>query len=445
MAGLTAAYELAKAGHHVAVLEAAARPGGRVHTMRGFASGLHAEAGAAYIGEHHKLTRHYAGELAVRMRPVVVESGTALMHFNHRTVTFGDAANNPGSQPFTLPGPEAGKTTAKMWREATAPVRAVLEREGEKAGWKTIATNYGRITLHEFLEQAGWSDMAITMFALASQREPKLMCPAVDELRDLIGHATSEVLEFSDGADRLPYQMFARLADRVRFGARVVAVVAQNDSVLVVWRGPAGQYTERADYVIVTTPAPVTLGIDFGPGLSREKVKALRAVSYLPATATALQYSLRFWEDSPWDLKAGGTTCTDLPLRRLHYPSHSPEGTVRGILRVQHAWSPETGRWAAMSNSERITQALRDIAQIHPGSDDYFEHGASYSWTDDVFAQGAVALFAPAEQDAQIAAMGAAQGRVMFAGEHTSAWHGTVEGAMESGLRAAGQVHVAAP
>jgi monoamine oxidase len=54
LAGLSAAYELTRAGHDVTILDARMRPGGRVHTLRDpFADGLHAEAGAARIPDHH--------------------------------------------------------------------------------------------------------------------------------------------------------------------------------------------------------------------------------------------------------------------------------------------------------------------------------------------------------------------------------------------------------
>jgi len=65
-------------------------------------------------------------------------------------------------------------------------------------------------------------------------------------------------------------------------------------------------------------------------------------------------------------------------------------------------------------------------------------------WHDDEFAGGAFALFDPGQQTLLYEAIVAPEGRIHFAGEHASLAHAWIQGAIESGLRAASEVHEAA-
>ncbi len=70
LAGLSAGYELVKAGHDVTILEARARPGGRVYTLREqFSEGLYAEAGATRIPDNHDLTLQYVKHFDLTLIP----------------------------------------------------------------------------------------------------------------------------------------------------------------------------------------------------------------------------------------------------------------------------------------------------------------------------------------------------------------------------------------
>src|SRR5438067_385635 len=69
LAGLAAGYELKKAGHRITILEARKFPGGRVQTLRDFADGQYAEAGATSFPPSHEFTYGYATDLGLALRP----------------------------------------------------------------------------------------------------------------------------------------------------------------------------------------------------------------------------------------------------------------------------------------------------------------------------------------------------------------------------------------
>ena len=62
MAGLSAAYDLHRAGWKVTVLEARDRVGGRVYSLHNFSNGLVAEGGGEYIDDAHTRMLAFAKE-----------------------------------------------------------------------------------------------------------------------------------------------------------------------------------------------------------------------------------------------------------------------------------------------------------------------------------------------------------------------------------------------
>ena len=67
LAGLSAAYDLQRAGWKVIVLEARDRVGGRVYSVRSFSSGLVAEGGGEFIEESHTRMIALANQFGLKL------------------------------------------------------------------------------------------------------------------------------------------------------------------------------------------------------------------------------------------------------------------------------------------------------------------------------------------------------------------------------------------
>ena len=89
LAVLVAAFELDIAGFDVIVLEAQARSGGRVLTVREFSEGLHAEAGAARIPHGHDVTLKYVSEFGLELAPFYPTENKFMRMYDGRAEEIG--------------------------------------------------------------------------------------------------------------------------------------------------------------------------------------------------------------------------------------------------------------------------------------------------------------------------------------------------------------------
>ena len=110
---------------------------------------------------------------------------------------------------------------------------------------------------------------------------------------------------------------------------------------------------------------------------------------------------------------------------------------------ASYTWGQDALRWGGLDRRDMVEQAIEDVAKIHPSILTEFEVGASYAWYNDPYARGAFALFNPEQQTELQADIVKPEGRIHFAGEHCSLYHAWIQGALESGIRAANEIHAA--
>jgi monoamine oxidase len=290
------------------------------------------------------------------------------------------------------------------------------------------------------LERNKWSEGAIEIFGLLSNQEALMNASFLELLREELGCFYTDMVEVEGGMDRLPRAFLPDLGQHIHFGAQVTALDQSDSGVTIAYRTAAGRTTISADYAIVTVPFPVLRHMEIPKPFSRDKQRAIRQLYYDASAKILIQSRRRFWEED--EGISGGGTITDLPIRNLYYPDHGKE-TGRGVLLASYTWSEDAQRWGSLSPTDRITEALDDVAEIHPQILSEYEAGASKVWHHDPYAGGAFALFTPGQQTLLHKAIVAPEGRYHFAGEHTSLTHAWIQGAIESGLRAASEINQA--
>jgi monoamine oxidase len=438
MAGLTAARELLRAGHDPIIVEAQHRVGGRVQTLRDpFAHGLYAEAGAMRIPRAHRLTLAYAQAFGLPLRDFTMSNPRAWCHLFGRKHRMADVEATPTLLDADFAPHERASGCAKLWEVALAPLAARVAEDGDD-GWAAIVAQYDGFSTREFLECQQWSEAAIEVFGLLLNQEALMNSSFLELLREEIGHCYVDMVRVDGGLDQLPRAFLPELGARIRYGTRMIALDQSDRGVTVHCQTAAGRRSIDGDCAVVTVPFPVLRHVEVLKPFSHAKRRAIRELYYDASAKIFFQCRRRFWEED--DGIFGGGTVTDLPIRNVYYPDQCRD-TGRGVLLASYTWSEDAQRWGSLSPEERIVQALENVAVIHPQVIEEFEVGASKMWHDDPCAGGAFALFEPGQQTLLHEHIVAPEGRIHFAGEHASLSHAWIQGAIESGLRAAAAIN----
>jgi monoamine oxidase len=438
LAGLSAAFELSQAGHDVTVLEARTRPGGRVFTVRGqFADGLYAEAGATNVFDVHQWTIKYARLMGVELDLVTPPAGASIFHVKGKRIVI--KPNTPVEWPFELRADEQGQTRSQLWTRYVAPVLKDLG-DPEAADWPSSAiSRYDQLTFAEFLQKQGASPGAISILRLGLADQLGEGADAVSAL-DLLREAAPRALEkqlyvIRGGSDTLPRALAAKLADKIRYGRAVIRIEQDQAGVRVLCLpggGPREEFT--GDYVVCAIPFSVLRNVEIAPALSSEKRQAIDQLGNTSVVRVFLQTRRRFWLDEGLT----GAATTDLPLMTAYDKNFYQPGT-RGMLEAYIA-GERARRLAAMSADERFNFTVNQVQLVHPAIREHLEGGSSICWDDEQWSRGAYAWFRAGEMRRMLPHLATPEGRIHFAGDHTSPSPGWMNGALQSGNRVAREV-----
>jgi monoamine oxidase len=431
LAGLRAAEVLRRAGKPVVVLEARSRSGGRVYTIRSpFAEGLYAEAGAIRIPPQHETVVQLAKDYGLNLVPFESFNGSALVTIGNVSARIPDDLKK-ATATLALKSEEDGLTQAALLK------RYVTDLPSDIADLKPSADAYERwrrydqVTWPDWLRSRGASDGAVRLMTLGGD-SGELSALYVLRQFALLQNA-SQFYKIHGGMDQLPRAMARSLGAIVRYNATVVGIDQTDGTVRLDYLERGRKKAVRASQVIVTVPFAALRAIDIRPGFSEPKARAIAELPYFPATRLLFQCRTSFWQQQG----LSGTARSDAPAETWDC-TYDLEGT-RGILGA--TVGGEIGRNIAdMTRSRAIAYGLNIVGRTFPAVRTSFQSGSVYRWVRDGWAGGAFAVFHPGQMSTFMPEIAKPEGRVHFAGEHTSTWMGWMQGAIESGERAAAEV-----
>lgn len=332
------------------------------------------------------------------------------------TVTVLEARERVGGRVLTL----RGKFSENHFVEAGAA--RIPSNHNLTLGY---AQHFG-LTLNSFLPPKG-----LYIAAIKGQR---LLIPS--NLAVFIpGEQISKVAKIAQGSDRLPQAFATALVDKIHLGSAVTRIEQTSSGVQVLCQS-GQQY--RGDCVVCTVPLPVLGQINFQPPLSPQKQLAIAGgYNYRAATRMFVEFSERFWEKKGLN---GWGLFDDRP-EELWNPTWDASGKT-GIL---HAYLKGKNALAmdALAPDQQFPQLLQRWEKILPGVSAYQGKTTSYSWAKDPWSRSGWAYPTEDQEKRLFDELGKSEGKVYFAGEHTSTTRGWMEGALASGLRTAQEINQA--
>jgi monoamine oxidase len=433
LAGLAAARRLVDAGAEVVVLEARDRVGGRTLTLPA-ADGTPIDHGGQWIGP----TQHRIAALAERLGVTTYPSYERGLHTEFRE---GQAHRYGGR----LPG-ENDPVSAVAMGQAIRELDAMAATVPLEAPWTaTHALAWDSQTVETWLQArvpAGqartWLREAIRGTLAAEARDLSLL-HTLFVIRSAGGIALllataggAQERRFHQGAQAISIRLAESLGDRVVLGAPAQMVRHGAGGVEV----DANGRSVAAGRAILAVPPAIAGRIGYRPAMPGWRNQLTQRVPMGSVIKVHAIYEAPFWREEG----LSGFVVSDSGPVRVVY-DNSPEDGSPGVL-VGFIEGEQARSWARRNRADRRAGILACLA-------DYFGERAGRprellerSWADEEYSGGCYAgYFPPGVWTSFGQALREPIGRLHWAGTETAtAWTAYMEGAVQSGQRAADEV-----
>jgi monoamine oxidase len=421
LAGLAAARALERAGADVVVFEARDRVGGRVWTIRdAFEKGQYAEAGADLIEPEQTRVLDLARALGLETTKILRRS-------------FGYY----GPDRRGRPKPQSQTATFERVAALLAPLIEEYEL-GERRWDGAIASRLGALSAADLIANGASGDASLSD-RLRALRGLFLADPERLSLLALVdffagdGSPPKGLMRIVGGNDRLATGLARGLAGRPILDAVVRRVRQRGARVTATVEVQGAEVEREADFLVCALPVATARQVQFEPALPDAQMDAMARLAMGPATRMLIQFARRFWT------RARRPTAFGSPFAiGAVWDGNEQQRGPAGILSLLAGGGASADLQTLIARGG-VPSVVAELAWL--GRPSRVLASRTVTWERDPWAQGGYAYFDTSFPPFLRDALARPAGRVVFAGEHTSQrWQGYMNGAIESGLRAAAEI-----
>ncbi len=440
-AGLTVAYRLAKEGIKPQLFEAGNRLGGRMFTRSNFnGDNMFCELGGEFVDTGHEDIRKLCAELGLKLQDLGKdESGKELYFFEGKYFTPDDLAGNKEKR---------GEISRLATRIAQDQLN--LEKDNE---WTDKAKELDGKTLHEYLESmkpltSEWVikllDVAYTIeYGLPTSQQSALnlvLMLGTDLNKGFALYGESdEAWRIAGGSSTLTDALATEIKGKSELFLNHALVRLEQSTGAVACTFNTGMKSIRQSFDRVVLALPFTT-LRYVDGLDRlkltkEKRDSIRELGYGTNAKLMFGTTEKTWRhNAAFPVPSDGSFFTDLGIQCVWETSRGQQGEA-GIL--TNYLGGAAGR---QSQDVRIKKSREELEKLIPGIDKAWDKKAqtSFFWEKHPHTRGAYTCPKPGQVTGALAVAGKPEldGRLLFAGEHTSAeYNGFMNGAVESANR----------